>query len=358
MSARSQRSREKQVICKIFILYPTLNYCRKKVYLFLFKCDILVVSIYMGSKFMKKEIIMGWIAVILATLLSSFWAFWGIIENFHEGWHYKDIWQNLFVMLIQYLSLMIIFMTLSVLGIRFPKFGGTLYALMGILFSAWIFWKRWDNLSWGVVLSWLPVTVPLVAIGVLFWFGKPQPVKWAYFTVVGIPLLVMMGFGVEPAVRVAGRIDDGDRGTRIVLGNGIELAWAPAGPGWERKSGVTWEEAKRRCRYLTADGKKLADEPQNIWRLPTVDEAARSMMRHGKNCGGYWDEKHKKPIFKTMPDKESPLWDTKSPITYWWTGNDKDEKYAFIIVYHGKVLAKKKEVANMRGFRAVKDVDK
>ena len=29
------------------------------------------------------------------------------------------------------------------------------------------------------------------------------------------------------------------------------------------------------CRYLAADGKSIAGTPQDIWRLPTVEEVVR-----------------------------------------------------------------------------------
>src|SRR5262249_6509641 len=99
----------------------------------------------------------------------------------------------------------------------------------------------------------------------------------------------------------------------------MRLIWAPDGPGWPRR-GVSWYEAVRRCQYLTEDGTTLADTPQNIWLLPTVEEAIRSMARHGKNCGGTWDVENAKAAYRIVPDKESPLWNVHSQIIYWWTG--------------------------------------
>ena len=51
----------------------------------------------------------GWLAVVLSTFIACFWAFWGIIENFHEGWFYESFFLNVGMMLVQYLSPMIIF---------------------------------------------------------------------------------------------------------------------------------------------------------------------------------------------------------------------------------------------------------
>jgi hypothetical protein len=38
-------------------------------------------------KHVDKRQIAGWIAVSLSIVITCFWAFWGIIENFHEGWY-------------------------------------------------------------------------------------------------------------------------------------------------------------------------------------------------------------------------------------------------------------------------------
>ena len=40
-------------------------------------------------KQLDKRQVIGWIAVAISTIITCFWAFWGIIENFHEGWYYE-----------------------------------------------------------------------------------------------------------------------------------------------------------------------------------------------------------------------------------------------------------------------------
>ncbi len=47
---------------------------------------------------------LGWLAVALSTSIASFWAFWGIIENFHEGWFHESLLLNVGLMFVQYLS--------------------------------------------------------------------------------------------------------------------------------------------------------------------------------------------------------------------------------------------------------------
>jgi hypothetical protein len=291
---------------------------------------------------------LGWAAVGISTLLACVWSFWGIIENFHEGWFGLTLWENLRLMLIQYLFVPFVFVAAASIGIRWPRIGGSLFLAAGLA-MAW----RFRGASWFVV--YVNIVGPLVLVGVLYWFGRPRPRRWAASVAVGLPLVTMVIFGAEPVYRVAGRIDDGDRLARHIMENGVDLIWAPAGPGWP-KSGVAWEEAKRRCRYLSADGDSLAETPQDVWRLPTVEEAVRSQARHGQNCGGSWDATSGVASYQRTPDKESPLWDSHSQVIYWWTATEVDDREAYIIVYDGKIWPRQKRANwGYLGFRAVKD---
>ena len=58
--------------------------------------------------YLRRQRILGWLAVGLSTALACFWALWGIIENFHEGWFYESFFSNLGLMFVQYLSPMLI----------------------------------------------------------------------------------------------------------------------------------------------------------------------------------------------------------------------------------------------------------
>lgn len=295
----------------------------------------------------RQRQILGWIAVGFSTLIACFWAFWGIIENFHEGWYFPSLWQNLGLMLVQYLLMTIIFVAVALLSVQWPRLGGLIHVAAGI-------WAFWFFSGASIVVIVFSITLPLLLLGAFYWLGRPEPKKLARGLIIGLPLLTLIVCGIEPAIRVAGRIDDGKHDARLVEGNGVQLVWAPAGPGWPQ-DGVNWEEAKRRCRYLTEDGKSLADTPQDIWRLPTVDEAIRSMARHGQNSGGRWNAETQKASFQKTPDKESPLWDKYSKVIYWWTATEVDEKNAYIVVYNGQVWPRsKKAYWGYLGFRAVK----
>jgi hypothetical protein len=111
------------------------------------------------------------------------------------------------------------------------------------------------------------------------------------------------------------------------------------------------------CTYLTEDGTALADTPVNAWRLPTIDEAVRSLVQHGTNAGGTWDSASGKPSYEVIPDKESPLWKNHSPIIYWWTATEVNDSVAYRVVYNGGVqaLPKKTRMGDL-AFRAVRSV--
>jgi len=290
--------------------------------------------------------IAGWIAVGLSILITCFWAFWGIIENFHEGWHYESLLSNVGLMLVQYLSPMLIFMGVTLVSIFWPRAGAGLHGILA-LGVAWFF----EGLTNPVTLF---LSLPLIGLGALYWYGRPQPRKVAAFLAIGLPLLTLTLSGIEPVLRVSQRLDDGKVQARLVHGNGLTLVWAPDGPGWPRE-GTEWVEAQRVCAYLDKDGLTLAPVAQHAWRLPAVDEAVRSMARHGQNSGGVWDAETRKATYETTPDKESPLWDVHSQVIYWWTATEMDEEHAYIIVYDGEVWPRSKEFGPAYlGFRCVK----
>ena len=301
---------------------------------------------------MKTKNVLGWIAVAVSTLFAGIWAFWGSIENFHEGWFYESFWLNVGLMLVQYWLFALIFTFLNLIALRWPRFGGAFFIVAAVLIPA-----VWIRTFAAIVLF----AVPLGAAGLLYWMGRPEPKRWACRIAVGLPLLVLFGGSLEPAWRVARRLDDGNLGIREIAGNGVALQWAPAGPGWPQHHvdfpGGTWYDAVRICSHLNASGTALSDSALNIWRLPTVEEVVRTQARHGANAGGTWDPATGKASYRILPDKESPLWRHHSPVIYWWTATAVDERSAYRAVYNGGVQKLPKNTrAGYLGFRAVRDV--
>ena len=300
----------------------------------------------MMKKRTRKRQIIGWIAVGLSTIITCMWAFWGIFENFHEGWYFESLWANLGMLFIQYLSPMLIFMSVTLLSISWPRFGGGLHGLIA-LFAIWFF-KAFSNAATFLII------LPLIGLGAMYWFGRPNPRKIAVSLVVGLPMLTLIISGISPAIRISQRVNDGNLQARLVPGNGAELTWAPDGPGWPREGG-DWYEVQQACQYLSEDGLTLATFPQDFWRLPTVDEAVRSMALHGQNSGGEWNAETAEATYETTPDKETPLWNPYSQVIYWWTATEVDEEHAYIIVYDGKVWSRSKQFGpEYLGFRCVR----
>src|SRR4026208_249491 len=79
----------------------------------------------------------GWIGAGSSIAITCLWAFWGIIENFHEGWYYEWLPRNLGLMFVQYLSPMLIFLTISLVSITWPRVGAGLHATAGILLAVY-----------------------------------------------------------------------------------------------------------------------------------------------------------------------------------------------------------------------------
>lgn len=297
----------------------------------------------------KSALALGWAAAGITAAFTGIWAYWGIVENFHEGWYAKSLLENLGMMFFQYLSVPLIFMLLGLLSLRFPKLGLGVHALMAAA-AAWFFWGASFQ-----VLG-LMIVLPILGLGILYFFGRPEPKKWAYRMLVAVPLLVIFVISPFKLAQVSARVSDGDFGARVVSGNGVTLVWAPRGPGWP-DGGVTFAEAKDICSRLSADGVTLKDTVQNVWRLPTVEEAVRSMALHGENACGAWDASVRKALYLKTPDKETPLWDMHSRVIYYWVDGDAGKKdTAFIIVYDGGVFTRKKSsVYGYLSFRAVRE---
>jgi hypothetical protein len=293
-----------------------------------------------------KRQITGWIGVSLSTLITCIWALWGILENFHEGWYSETLAANLGLMFIQYLSPMLIFMGVTLVSIFWPRVGGGLHIAAALLAIG--FFQAFSNAATFLII------LPFIGLGLLYWISRIEPRKRAASVAIAFPLLTLIIAGIGPAIRVSQRLNDGNLQARLVQGNGIELTWAPGGPGWPREGG-DWSEAQKACAYLSEDGLTVAPTPQDIWHLPTVDEAVRSMARHGQNSGGVWDEETAEATYETTPDKESPLWNIHSQVIYWWTATEIDEDQAYIIVYDGKIWPRSKSFGpDYLGFRCVK----
>jgi hypothetical protein len=111
------------------------------------------------------------------------------------------------------------------------------------------------------------------------------------------------------------------------------------------------------CVYLSEDGLTIMNEPQYIWRMPTVDEIVRSLVRHGENAGCTWDGNSGRANCQVLPDKETPLWAPDWAPIYYWAADEYNEREAYYVSYNGKgINHQPKSWGNQRhGYRFVRD---
>lgn len=349
----------------------------------------------------------GWIAYFIMIAITSLWCYWSMGEMYHEGW-----WGPFYIRLI-YLIPGAAFLLITFISIRWPRLGGWLLVIFGGLFA--VFFMDIHIVDGKVTadrdLTGSLVSAPLVFLGVLILIEgrnkkirtaagwRPPPRWWRrnfwMLLALGIPTLVLAGMSVYSLPIVLTREDDGLRGLRRITGNdGVTREWAPAGPGWnwkqdyggypswqmialygvepvgmETKPGynsrqgqfATAEEmaAYNLCLYLSEDGSRLETEAQNLWRMPTVDDYARSFARHGENAGCEWKgEPNEQMDCSVQPDKETPLWAPDLEPIYYWAAEESDERNAYFVSYNDWVNVTYKAGGNPRhSYRCVRSVE-
>jgi hypothetical protein len=333
----------------------------------------------------RRMTAIGRIALWFSGLLACVWMLRGVILNFHEGWWQPELAQRL-AGLLGYLAPALILMALVSLALIHHEWGGTLMVLSGLALGAAALihppWSRAVEVLFG--LHALPLTLAGVFVGGLFWWEArlqrkrpPPPISagaWRraarWLVILALPTVVLLVDGFPLLLQVESRHDDGLRGIRLVKGNGVQLDWAPAGPGWQRSgaeprswnelarygrfgsgtSGKVWTEgmtdatpaemaADGLARFLSPDGLQLLAEPADVWRLPTVTELVASLSCQGRNALGRWDAERREAEYARQPDKESPLWDVHAPAIYYWSSTEVDAERAWVVTYNGQVLA-------------------
>jgi hypothetical protein len=337
----------------------------------------------------------GWIGVGIITLLNALWLIWGMGEAFYEGWGVPDTPWFLF------LSIAVIAMGFSLIAIRWPYVGGGFLIVIGIAFAVWwlIPGLKASLYTLSTLLVRLFLSSGFALVGVLFildarfnprkerafqpWFKRNLRALIA----IGLPTLTGLVVAAYNLPVVLTRVDDGDRSARLIVGNDVDLLWAPAGPGWNWKQDYggypSWDmlasygmgslgldtekfttthadelvmQRTGICAYLNMEGTALEDHPVNIWRMPTVDEIARSLSRHGQNAGCVWDGEDGKMTCTIRPDKETPLWAPDQPPVYLWAANEFDAEEAYYVSYTGFVSHQPKDWGNPRhGYRCVQE---
>lgn len=337
----------------------------------------------------------GWIAIAIITLLNTFWLYWGMGESFYEGWGVPGTPWFLF------LSIGAAAMLFSALAIRWPYVGGGILIAAGGAFALWWLLPGIQNGSYtlSTSLERLFLSGGFALVGILLILdgrfnpsqaNPDQPWLLRHLRLVaalGLPLLTALIVAAVNLPVVLTRGDDGDRSARLIEGNGVSLIWAPAGPGWNWKQDFggypSWRAlalygldpvglatdvkadliateadmaATGLCAYLSEDGAALSETPLSIWRMPTVDELARSLSLHNENAGCTWSGETGKLACALRPDKETPLWAPDEPPVYYWAADAYDKEEAYYVSYTGFVSSQPKTWGNPRhGYRCVRE---
>ena len=279
--------------------------------------------------------IVGWITFIIALSIISLWSYWGINEAFHEGWYHTSVLDNLLLTFVQYLSIPIIFIILSIIAMKYKRVGFGLFIAMEI-FALFFF----DSNAARILIF-----IPLMLLALGFFIGEFKYKRLFTALFILIPLLTVLSFGIPQLARVENRYNDGDFGTRTIVGNDVSLTWAPQGVGFPLE-GTDWQSAKDNCAQL--------NQGLDIWRLPTREEVVRSMTRDNKNSMGIIEDGVAR--YEVKPDKETPLWNPYSKVIYYWTNDSVNEKRAYLVAYNGRILERSKDLgADYQGYRCVKN---
>jgi len=189
------------------------------------------------------------IAAGLVILMTCFWTYWGMAEMYYEGWGLP------FPHLLRYWIVAVLFLAFSLLALTWPKTGGMILLILGGAFS--IFWmvtavrRGLLSLKWAVN-NLFPLSGIVIFVGILFLLGdrlnrwqdnQPRSPhkksvlrrKSLYILAIGLPLLVALSTSIYYLPLIGSRLDDGERGAYLIQGNGVNLIWAPKGPGWNLK---------------------------------------------------------------------------------------------------------------------------
>lgn len=348
-----------------------------------------------------KDRLPGVIAVGILTIITSFWMFWSFGELYFEGWGQPLPYP------LYYLIPGGICFVLTLIAVLWPRFGGWVLIGVGAAFAFWwlpvLFSRGLSGIGSMLVNLFLSGGIALTGVFFLLehryrirfpnrhkpednWFRRHSKLLIA----TGIPLGVAVGASINSLPTVINRLDDGNRGARLIEGNGVTLIWAPAGPGWTKGSrevgqNLSWDQialygmepvgfgnkpgfekqtARQAqmdstclCAYLNEAGTELMPTRQGIWRMPTTDEVVRSLVSNGTNAGCVWDTATNSARCKVTPDKETPLWAPDYLPVYYWTADEYDSTNAYYVSYNGSaVRVQPKQWGNPRhGYRCVKE---
>jgi len=122
--------------------------------------------------------ILGWAAVAITVLFASVWTYFSIIEYYQaEG--------DLLAFFTQYLLLSIVLVASALLSMKWPKAGLGLH-IAAAAFFAWFFSLDAFDMAGPLI------AIPLFVLGPMYFFGRPEPRKWACRLIWALPLAFIL----------------------------------------------------------------------------------------------------------------------------------------------------------------------
>ncbi len=143
----------------------------------------------------NKSEIFEHIVIFLVWFYCSLWSFWGIVENFHEGWYEKSVWLNIEIMFIQYLSVPLILIFASFISIYFRKAGAILFITLWMASFTYILFLGNIKFSLRRAIVWFLVLSPLLVYGIFLTLKGIKRRKRAFVLWVVFPILLMVLIG-------------------------------------------------------------------------------------------------------------------------------------------------------------------
>ena len=133
----------------------------------------------------------GWMAVALSSALLCLWALIVAAEAFHEGWYDRYLWRNVVLTFVQYLTPALALLLPTLAAIRWRRIALLAFLLPAIA-AGFIFHNGADKAV---------VAVPLIFVGALFQFGRPEPRRWAWRVTLVPPAVMALIVAAHPAYR-------------------------------------------------------------------------------------------------------------------------------------------------------------
>lgn len=161
----------------------------------------------------RLRLVAGWTAVGISSAVLCLWALSGAAVAFHEGWYDRYLWRNVLLTFAQYLGPALALLLPTLVALRWRRIA-LLAFLVPATAAGFLFHTGADRAL---------IMVPLMCLGALYQFGRPEPRRWAWRAILALPAVMALMMSVRPAYRsIAERPRPEDN--RVVWSN---MIWEP-----------------------------------------------------------------------------------------------------------------------------------